>query len=138
MFQKKSIVIKKTFEKERVREDFNILCQNLEDIYSLISPDKNNIFIIKEGKNYYPIVLVKKLDESDKNDRLIINMLDDVKQNVGKRLDSLETRVNDLATFRWIATGIGTAAVLVIGSAQFFGNILLTPQHQPATIERTK
>ena len=67
MFQKKTIVIKKTFEKERVREDFNIMCQNLEDIYSLISSDKNNLFIIKEGKNYYPIVLVKKLDENDKN-----------------------------------------------------------------------
>jgi len=70
--------------------------------------------------------------------RLIVNMLDDVKQNIGKRLDNLETRVNDLATFRWIATGIGSAAVLVIGSAQFFGNLLLTSQQQPATIERAK
>jgi hypothetical protein len=65
-FQKKTIVIKRTFEKERIREDFNILCQNIEDIYSLISPDRKNIFIIKEGNNYNPIVLVKKLDESDK------------------------------------------------------------------------
>ncbi len=66
MFQKKTIVIKKTFERERVREDFNILCQNIEDIYSLTSPDRKNVFLVKEGKNYYPIVLVKKLDESEK------------------------------------------------------------------------
>jgi hypothetical protein len=66
-FQKKTIVIKKTFEKEKVREDFNILCQNLEDIYSLVSLDRKNIFIIKEGKTYNPIVLVKKIDEGDKS-----------------------------------------------------------------------
>jgi len=96
---------------------------------------------ISESSNRVAIILERheaRLDESDKNDRLIVNMLDDVKESVNKRLDNLETRVNDLATFRWIATGIGTAAVLVIGSAQFFGSLLLTPQHQPATIERTK
>jgi hypothetical protein len=96
---------------------------------------------ISESSNRVAIILERheaRLDESDKNDRLIVNMLDDVKENITKRLDTLETRVNDLATFRWIATGICSAAVLVIGSAQFFGNLLLTPQQQPATIERAK
>jgi hypothetical protein len=96
---------------------------------------------ISESSNRVAIILERheaRLDESDKNDRLILSMLDDVKENIGKKIDTLETRVNDLTTFRWIATGIGTAAVLVIGSAQFFGRILLTPQNQPATIERTK
>ena len=96
---------------------------------------------ISESSNRVAIILERheaRLDESDKNDQLIVNMLDDVKENIGKRLDNLETRVNDLATFRWIATGVVSAAVLVIGSAQFFGNLLLTPQQQPATIERAK
>ena len=96
---------------------------------------------ISESSNRVAIILERheaRLDESDKNDQLIVNMLDDVKENIGKRLDNLETRVNDLATFRWIATGVVSAAVLVIGSAQFFGNLLLTPQQQPATIEKAK
>jgi hypothetical protein len=96
---------------------------------------------ISESSNRVAIILERheaRLDESDKNDQLIVNMLNDVKENIGKRLDNLETRVNDLATFRWIATGIGSAAVLIIGSAQFFGNLLLTTQQQPATIERAK
>jgi len=96
---------------------------------------------ISESSNRVAIILERheaRLDESDKNDRLIVSMLDDVKENINKRLDTLETRVNDLATFRWIATGIGSAAVLIIGSAQFFGNLLLTSQQQPATIERAK
>lgn len=96
---------------------------------------------ISESSNRVAIILERheaRLDESDKNDRLILNMIDDMKEGINKRLDNLETRVNDLATFRWIATGICSAAVLVIGSAQFFGNILLTPNQQPATVERTK
>jgi hypothetical protein len=96
---------------------------------------------ISESSNRVAIILERheaRLDESDKNDQLIVSMLNDVKENVGKRLDNLEARVNDLSTFKWLATGIGSAAVLVIGSAQFFGNLLLTPQHQPATIERAK
>jgi hypothetical protein len=82
---------------------------------------------ISESSNRVAIILERheaRLDESDKNDRLIVNMLDDMKDGVNKRLDVLETRVNDLATFRWIATGLGTAAVLIIGSASFFGNLL--------------
>ena len=91
---------------------------------------------ISESSNRVAIILERheaRLDESDKNDRLIVNMLDDMKDGVNKRLDTLETRVNDLATFRWIATGIGSAAVLVIGSATFFGN-LLTVGQAPATM----
>jgi hypothetical protein len=69
-------------------------------------------------------------------------MLDDMKGNINKRLDTLETRVNDLATFRWIATGIGTAAVLVIGSATFFGNLLTVGKTgatiQGATIQQSR
>jgi len=98
---------------------------------------------ISESSNRVAVILERheaRLDESDKNDRVIIKMLDDVKASntkeheaVIKRLETVEGRVNDLATFRWIATGIGTAAVLVIGSATFFGN-LLTVGRTPATI----
>ena len=45
------------------------------------------------------------------------------------RIEVVENRVNDLATFRWIATGIGTAAVIILGSAQFFGNLLTAGNH---------
>jgi hypothetical protein len=100
---------------------------------------------ISESSNRVAIILERheaRLEESDKNDQLILSMLDDVKENVNKRLDTLDTRVNDLATFRWIATGIGTAAVLIIGSAQFFGNLLTTGNNGStvggAQVTRTK
>ena len=66
VFQKKNIIIKKTFEKEKIREDFILNCQNPEDITGLRS-DRDCIFLIKENKNYYPIVMVYKEDESTKS-----------------------------------------------------------------------
>jgi len=67
MFQKKITIIKKSFEKEKQKEDFNLICQNIEDIYAIDNKDRKTLFIMKDGKNYFPIVLVKKLNEDDKN-----------------------------------------------------------------------
>lgn len=109
------------------------------DIYEDLSKEmldklERAVATISENSNRVAVILERhenRLNESDKNDQLIIKMLEDVKTSNSKehkavleRLDKVENRVNDLATFRWIATGIGTAAVLVIGSASFFGNIL--------------
>jgi len=102
------------------------------DIYEDLSKEmldklERAVASISENSNRVAIILERhenRLEESDKNDQLILTMLEDVKEGVNKRLDTLENRVNDLSTFRWVATGIGTAAVLIIGSASFFGNLL--------------
>lgn len=93
------------------------MLDKLERAVATISESSNRVAIILERHE-------ARLDESDKNDRLIVSMLDDMKENVNKRLDTLENRVNDLATFRWISVGVGSAAIFIIGSATFFGNIL--------------
>lgn len=67
VFQKKNIIIKKTFEKEKIREDFVVQCQNPEDIIGLRDINKDCIFLIKENKNYYPIVMVFKDNEATKS-----------------------------------------------------------------------
>jgi hypothetical protein len=109
------------------------MLDKLERAVATISENSNRVAVILERHE-------SRLNESDKNDQLIIKMLEDVKaantkehQAVIKRIENVENRVHDLATFRWIATGIGTAAVIVIGSATFFGN-LLTVGRTPATI----
>jgi len=109
------------------------------DIYEDLSKEmldklERAVATISENSNRVAVILERhenRLNESDKNDQLIIKMLEDVKVSNSKehsavieRLDKVENRVNDLATFRWIATGIGSAAVIVIGSAAFFGNLL--------------
>ena len=66
VFNKKTIIISKTFERERVKEDFELMCGNIEDYFAITSQDRENIILLRDGKNYYPIVEVTKKDESDK------------------------------------------------------------------------
>ncbi|QTF49239.1 putative early transcription factor large subunit [Acanthamoeba polyphaga mimivirus] len=66
IFQRKIRIIRKSFEREKIREHYYIVCQNHENIEDLIDPDRETILIVKEGKNYYPIILVKKEDENTK------------------------------------------------------------------------
>jgi len=84
---------------------------------------------ISEGNNRIAQVLAKheeKLDQSERADQLLLHMMEEIKENVSGRLDTLESRVNDLATFRWITVGIATTAAVIISSAGFFGNLLTT------------
>jgi len=89
---------------------------------------------ISEGNSQIAQVLARheqRLEQSDRADELIIKMLEEVKTSNTKehtavitRIERVETKVSELSTFRWLATGIGSAAVIVIGSAAFFGNLL--------------
>lgn len=67
VFKKVSVVIKKTLQKEKIRDDFVITCQNPEETDNLKDPNKETLFVIRENKNFYPIVLVTKKDEAARN-----------------------------------------------------------------------
>jgi hypothetical protein len=66
VFKKETIIIQTDLQKEITRDDFTIICQNPEETKNLENPNMDTIFIIKENKNYYPIVMVTKKDESTK------------------------------------------------------------------------
>jgi len=95
MFHKKSIIIRKTFEKEKIREDFTVNCQNIEGTDGLKT--KDTIFIINENRNYYPIVLVYKKDEASKNlDIVKIFSYKDKKDNIVNHIsDFYEKNCNE-------------------------------------------
>jgi hypothetical protein len=67
IFKRKFIKINKTFEKEKIIDDFILECSNIEDSTLLTNPLRETIFILKDSNNYYPIVLVSKDDPDDKN-----------------------------------------------------------------------
>jgi hypothetical protein len=67
LFHKQNITIRKSLEKEKIREDFVIQCQDPEEVNDLIVSQKDSCFIIKDGKNYYPIVMVTKVNENTKD-----------------------------------------------------------------------
>lgn len=66
-FVRSSIVIKKSLEKEKTRENFSILCQNEEETLNIFDPKKETILLLKENKNYYPIFKVVKQIEDSKD-----------------------------------------------------------------------
>ncbi len=67
LFEKQQVIIRKALEKEKIRDDFIIICQNSEESDNLVDPNRESIFIIKEIKNYYPIIQVTKKDEMAKD-----------------------------------------------------------------------
>jgi hypothetical protein len=67
IFYKSVRIIKKTFEKEKITEDFYLQCQTSENVYGLKNTKKKCVFMLRENKNYYPIVMVKKQNELDKS-----------------------------------------------------------------------
>jgi hypothetical protein len=71
IFSKKNIILKKELEKEKIREDFVVQCTNNEEIIDLKTTDKNIIFIMRESKNFYPIVMASKIDEQSKSIDLV-------------------------------------------------------------------
>jgi ElaB/YqjD/DUF883 family membrane-anchored ribosome-binding protein len=89
------------------------MLDKLERAVDKISESNQNVALILERHE-------NRLEQNDRNDNIIMELIKDVKD----RIEKVENRVNDLATFRWISVGIGTAAVIVIGSASFFGNLL--------------
>jgi hypothetical protein len=98
------------------------MLDKLERAVDKISESNQNVALILERHE-------NRLEQNDRNDNAIMELIRDIKD----RIEKVENRVNDLATFRWISVGIGTAAVFIIGSATFFGNIL-TVGNNGATI----
>jgi hypothetical protein len=67
VFNKKIHIVKKLLEKETSKEDFYLNCQDYENIINITDPKRETIFLLKENKNYYPIIMVKKEDEGKKS-----------------------------------------------------------------------
>jgi ABC-type Fe3+-hydroxamate transport system substrate-binding protein len=89
------------------------MLDKLERAVDKISESNQNVALILERHE-------NRLEQSDKSDTAILELVKDVK---GK-LANLEKKVEDLSKFRWVTVGIATTAIVVIGSASFFGNIL--------------
>jgi ElaB/YqjD/DUF883 family membrane-anchored ribosome-binding protein len=81
------------------------MLDKLERAVDKISESNQNVALILERHE-------NRLEQNDRNDNAIMELIRDIKD----RIEKVENRVNDLATFRWISVGIGTAAVFIIGA----------------------
>jgi len=99
------------------------MLDKLERAVTTISENSNRISLVLERHE-------ARLDQSDKADQAILKLIDKIED----KIDSVETRVNELSRFRWITFGVATAAVLIIKSADLFGSILSIPKPPLTTL----
>ena len=95
----------------------------------MLSKLENAVDKISENSNRVALVLERheaRLDEGERTNEAIIKLV----ERVEKKIDQVEDRVNQLSRFRWIAVGIGTAAVVILKSSELFGSLLSLPQKQ--------
>ena len=111
------LVINESFEKERIREDFYIDCQNVENISNLTDKNKECAFFIREEKNYYPIVMVVKKNEDEKTIEIIKNFkYDDKQDNIVKHVNKFyeKTCIEQMLEKRNIGASAKTTAHLLL------------------------
>jgi len=80
---------------------------------------------ISEGNSRIATILAKhdeRIEQSIRNDELIVRMIDDLKEenkgdysSIIKRVESLEKVVDDLKKFRWQIAAIVSAALIFVG-----------------------
>ena len=99
---------------------------------------------ISEGNQKVALILAKheeKIEQGIRADELIVKMVDEMREANSKehsavidRIGMVENKISDLSKFRWTAVGVAAAAVLIIGSAEFFGGVL-TMGNRGATMD---
>jgi len=102
---------------------------------------------ISEGNNRIATILAKhdeRIEQSIKSDTLIIKMIEGMKEEnkedhiiVIKRIEKLETVVDELKKFRWQFGAILAAGIIIIGMIPTATALLTRPSSQ-VTIEEAK
>jgi hypothetical protein len=64
VFQKTVHVIKKSLEREKLKEDYYPICQNVENTGNISDPARKTVVVLRENRYYYPVVRVRKDDEN--------------------------------------------------------------------------
>ena len=108
---------------------------------------------ISEGNNRIAMILAKhdeRIEQSIKTDELLVRMIDEIKgenekdhQEINKKFEKIEQKIEELVKFRWQVGGVAAVAVVVITIInafvpKFLGTSQLTPAQYPSSIERAR
>ena len=124
-------------EKSEMDKSFELLAQRVE-IYEELSREMldkldNAVNKISETNNNIAAILAKheeRIEQCNKADEGLLEYTKDIKD----RIKTLEEKMGEFYKFRWMTIGVASAAIVILGSAQFFGD-LLTVGDRGVTIE---
>ena len=108
---------------------------------------ENAVDKISEGNSRIATILAKhdeRIEQSLKTDELMIRMIEDVKHSnseehkaVIKRLEKVESTVNELSKFKWQAAALVGAAILLAGLVVPFVDNMLPLRYDGRTEQTT-
>jgi hypothetical protein len=108
---------------------------------------------ISEGNNRIATILSRhdeRIEQSIKTDELLVKMIDEMKedndkehQDIHKKFEKVEQKIEELIKFRWQVGGVAAVAVVIVTIInafvpKFLGNSQLTPAQYPSSIERAR
>lgn len=104
---------------------------------------------ISEGNSRIATILAKhdeRIEQSMKNDDLLIKMIDEIKddndkehRHISDRFEKLENKLEDLSKFRWQVGGVAAVSIVLVTVFNSFAPRFITvPSQQQSVIERTK
>jgi predicted nucleic acid-binding Zn-ribbon protein len=108
---------------------------------------------ISEGNNRIATILAKhdeRIEQSIKTDELLVRMIDEIKEEnekeheeIGKKFEKIEQKIEDLFKFRWQVGGVAAIAVIAVSVfnafvPKFIGLTPLTSSQYSSSIERAK
>ncbi len=100
----------------------------------------------KSSQNISKMLAVheEKIDNCGKTDEMISNMINDMKEEnkeqhkkVSEKIESLETKLEELAKFRWIIAGAAILISFAVSQSHMVVDVL-TPDQAPVRVESTK
>jgi hypothetical protein len=85
----------------------------------------------------------ERLDQHNKTETLMVEMIREIKENLeaedvdlGDRIDAVDTKIEELKKFKWIAVGVGLAAGFIVTTVVSLASGILTGENIQSRIDQ--
>jgi uncharacterized coiled-coil protein SlyX len=131
---------------QEVRSRVAVLEQRSDYQENLIQKVDAAIQVMKEAvENVSKMLAVhnERLDQHNKTDTLMVEMMREIKENLeaedvdlGDRIDAVDTKIEELKKFKWIAVGVGLAAGFIVTTVVSLASGILTGENIQSRIDQ--
>ena len=86
----------------------------------------------------------ERLDQHNKTETLMVEMIREIKENLeaedvdlGDRIDAVDSKIEELKKFKWIAVGVGLAAGFIVTTVVSLASGILTGENIQSRMDQT-